>query len=412
MASDGYRAVLRLPRVRQVMAFTCAGRLAYGMVPFSVVVAVARTHGFAVAGVASAVLMLAIAVPGPARGRIVDRRGPKMLITFACVCVGLLTAAALLLGSSLWVVAVVLIGLGGAAAPPVSGAARTSWSRLVADKTQLQQMHALDSTVEELTFVVAPLLTTALLHLLPARLSMVIGAGLLIPSALGLISFGQLGHGVDRASTAERTGIRLGSLLRRRAAQGIVIPIVALGIVGGSLGILLPAGAAHGGDIASAGYPFAVFSAGGLVGGLLYGRHKWKASLRTRYLFATLGLAAGTVVLIPLITTALAIPAVFLVGLAMTPMYILAFLIVNEHIEPARHTEANSWIGAGYNMGSAAGSTVAGALIAHVSITGGTTVASIAAFLGAVSVLAIPVATPHAATEPQPSDFSAEASSS
>ena len=77
MAFDGYREVLRLPGVGRVLTSVTIGRLAYGIIPFAVVVASARAHGFAAAGVASAVLMLAIAVPAPTRGRSWISTAPK-----------------------------------------------------------------------------------------------------------------------------------------------------------------------------------------------------------------------------------------------------------------------------------------------------------------------------------------------
>lgn len=409
MAFDGYREVLRLPGVGRVLTSVTIGRLAYGIIPFAVVVASARAHGFAAAGVASAVLMLAIAVPAPTRGRLVDQHGPKMLILFAGLSVVLLTTAASLLDHTPWIVGVVLIGLGGAVAPPLSGSARTSWSRLVPDKEQLQQMHGADSIIEELTFVVAPLVTTGLLHLLPAPWCIVAGAGLLIPAVLGLAAWGKVGRsgtGEPASVVKTQTDRTRGTLLLQAIGQGIILPIIALGVVGGSLAVLLPAGAAHGGDIASAGYSFAVFSAGGVVGALLHGRRKWQYSLRTQYFLATLVLTAGALALIPAITTAFAIPAVFIAGLAMSPMYIIGYLLVDERIDTARHTEANTWIGSGYNLGSAAGSVVVGALIAHISVTVATTVCAAAAFMGAASVLRLPKAVPAGVPEAVPDDVS------
>lgn len=270
-------------------------------------------------------------------------------------------------------------------------------------------MHGADSIIEELTFVIAPLVTTGLLHLLPAPWCIVIGAGLLIPAVLGLAVWGK----VRRSGAAEPTSAAetqthrpRGMLLLRATGQGIILPLIALGIVGGSLAVLLPAGAAHGGDIASAGYSFAVFSAGGVAGALLHGRRNWHYSLRTQYFFATLVLTAGALALIRVITTAFAIPAVSLAGLAMSPMYIIGYLLVDERVNAARHTEANTWIGSGYNLGSAAGSVIVGALIAHISVTGATTVCAVAALMGAVSVLRLPRAVPAGVSDAAHSDVS------
>jgi hypothetical protein len=60
--------------------------------------------------------------------------------------------------------AVVFAGLVGATVPPTIGTLRASWSRAV-EPALLPSVHALDSVVEEATFVAAPLVTA------PYRLS-------------------------------------------------------------------------------------------------------------------------------------------------------------------------------------------------------------------------------------------------
>ncbi|MFJ8097466.1 hypothetical protein [Streptomyces griseofuscus] len=47
----------------------------------------------------------------------------------------------------------------------------------------------------------------------------------------------------------------------------MIAPLIVLGLVGGSLNVLLPATAARHGHITSAGYLFALFSVGGVIGG-------------------------------------------------------------------------------------------------------------------------------------------------
>lgn len=48
----------------------------------------------------------------------------------------------------------------------------------------------------------------------------------------------------------------------------------------------------------------------------------------------------------------------------MTPIFVIAYILVDERIDPARHAEANAWLGSGYNLGSAAGSALGGQLLA------------------------------------------------
>ncbi|WP_079049410.1 MFS transporter [Streptomyces torulosus] len=132
----------------------------------------------------------------------------------------------------------------------------------------------------------------------------------------------------------------------------------------------------------TSGYSFAAFSLGGVVGGLAYGRKKWAASLRIRYAAATTGLVVGAFSLAALSASPLTILAAFCVGLPLTPIFVIAYLLVDERIDASRHAEANAWLGSGYNLASAAGAALGGQLLA---LTGPRLVA---ATLGGVAALA------------------------
>ncbi|NEA68535.1 MFS transporter [Streptomyces sp. SID12488] len=322
-------------------------------------------YGIGIAGLASAALMLAIALPGPARARWCSSRGPAMVLLMALSSLVMFAAAVAAISLSRWQVPLALTAAAGALFPPLTPSLRAAWSRLMPDKQHLQSIHALDSTVEELTFVVAPLLGTAAMALTDARWVLVSSAFLLVPAALGLTGVLRALPDVEvAAASSSEAGARHRSIIRTRDGQGITMPVIVLGLCGGGLTVIIPAAAAGHGNVISSGYSFAAFSLGGLVGGLAYGRGKWKASLRTHCTAATGGLVAGALLLAALSQTPLTILAVFCIGLPMTPIFVIAYLLVDERIDPSRHAEANAWLGSGYNLGSAAGSALGGQLLA------------------------------------------------
>ncbi|GAA2507707.1 MFS transporter [Winogradskya humida] len=407
MSEPGYLRTLRIPGVLPVLAAGTLGRLAFGIVPFATVIAFATTHGFLIGGIASAGLMSAIAFLAPLRGRLTDLKGPRVLPLLAGVHILLVVATTLALGGAAWPVALVLITLAGATAPPIGATVRTCWSRLVKDKDQLQQIHALDSIVEELTFVVAPLLTTVLLAAVTPRWVLPIGALLLLPATTGIAWFAgnqraaAVAAGEDPAPAGRRR-----SVMRLADGQGIVIPVLTLGAVGGGLGVLLPALADHTGNIGSAGYGFAAYSLGGVVAGLIYGRLRWHASLRRKYVIIAACFTLGVALLIPAASTALTLPAVFLAGASMTPMFVVGYLLVDERIQPAQLTEANAWLGSGYNIGSAAGSALCGLLVASLAPTAVAAVFTAVAALGVLGALRIRPLSP--ATHARPAQSAPE----
>ncbi|MFE3856073.1 MFS transporter [Streptomyces griseorubiginosus] len=372
-AASGYRAVLALPHTKTVLGLGILTRLASGLIPFAVLISFTQRHGIGAAGLASGALMLAIALPGPARARWCGQRGTWAVSAMATASAALFATAATALAMSTWLVPLIATAAAGALLPPLAPTLRALWSRLIPDKQQLQGAHALDSTIEELTFIATPLLGTAALALTDARWTLLTAALLLPLAAAGLHRLQQSLPAADAETTPapttdSATGAAPGSrsLIRSRDGQGIVIPIVTLGLCAGGLNVIIPEASIAFSSLGSSGYAFAAFSLGGLVGGLVYGRRTWKSSLRTRYTQATLALAASALILAALAASPLMILAVFCAGLPLTPLFVLAYLLVDERILPARHTEANAWLSSGYNLGSAAGAALGGQLIAAI----------------------------------------------
>ncbi|MGW1027722.1 MFS transporter [Streptomyces sp. NPDC002577] len=387
-SAPSYRDTLAVPKVKQVLALGVLSRLPAGLIPFSVLISFAQHHGIGIAGLADAALLLAIAIPGPARARWCSRRAPGVLLLMAMASVLLFANAAAATSMDLWQIPVALVAAAGALFPPLTPSLRAAWSRLMPDKDHLQRIHALDSTVEELTFVVAPLMGTAAMALTDARWTVVGGALLLLPAALGLNAVLRAFPPADDPTDASHTGARTRqrSIVRTRDGQGITVPVIVLGLCAGGLTVIIPAASAGFADVISSGYSFAAFSLGGVVGGLLYGRRTWSASLRVRYSAATAGLVVGSLLLAALSTSPLTILAVFCVGLPMTPIFVIAYLLVDERIDAPRHAEANAWLGSGYNLGSASGAALGGQILA---LTGPRTV-SVA--LAGVAALATAIA--------------------
>lgn len=210
------------------------------------------------------------------------------------------------------------------------------------DKQHLQSIHALDSIVEELTFVATPLLGTAAMALADSRWVTGVGAFLLLPAALGLTSVLRTlptHEDAAKASDQAKAAVRRRSPIRSRDGQGITVPVIVLGLCGGGLNVIIPAATEDYANVISA-----------------------------------------------LSSSALTIVAVFCVGLPMTPIFVIAYLLVDERIDTPRHAEANAWLGSGYNLGSGAGSMLGGQLLA---LTGPRLVAiTLAAIAGLATLIA------------------------
>ena len=76
-----YLSVWRLPSAPVLLLAGFAGRMPSAMVPLALLLMVQQQTGsYAVAGLASATLGVAMAVMAPVLGRLADRRGPRPVL--------------------------------------------------------------------------------------------------------------------------------------------------------------------------------------------------------------------------------------------------------------------------------------------------------------------------------------------
>src|SRR4051812_32082130 len=172
------------------------------MLPLAFVLfATAETGSSAAAGALVAAFSVASAL-APARGRVVDRRGPPALMAFALACsagVAAVAAAgaarappagapppgALAGGGAAGAPAAVLPALGalrGAAVPPLGPFPRAIWGGQRAGR--LQRVFALDSAGEEAADIVAPLLVALIVAVASAAAALLVAAAGLLAGTL------------------------------------------------------------------------------------------------------------------------------------------------------------------------------------------------------------------------------------
>jgi MFS family permease len=377
--SDTYRALVAQPAARRLLTALAVAWISFGGVSLAVLLAVRNATGsYAVAGAAAAGFSLGSAVLAPARGRLVDRRGGRVLPVLAGLYGAALVVLAVLtrLDAPAWTL-VALAAAAGACAPPLVASARGAWSRLV-DGSLLRQAYAATSAVGDAAMIGAPALAGVLCAWTPAA-GLSVCAVAAPAAALLQRRFVVAASGTSDAAGSRRPSDTFGTLLAVSVA------------LGGSLGLVevaIPARATSWHHASLAGVLLGCFAVGSIAGGLLAGRLAASTPPLRRYLLAVLGIGAG--LLPPVAAPGPLVLGVLLViaGVGYGPATVALFECLDGEIGVGA-TEALTWITTAEAVGAAVGAAAAGLLVTHSAPDAPFPVAAVVLAVPALAALAV-----------------------
>ena len=378
-----WRDLLRTPGAARLMAASMVGRLAYGIVPLALVL-LAREHGhsYAIAGALAGAYAIVLAITIPLISRLVDRHGlGRVLIPLAVAFPASLAAIVALAAADAPAGALIAAsGLAGAALPPLGATMRAQWQSLVSDPSLRESAYALEAVVQEVTFVVGPLIVAVIAAAAgPGEALLTAGA----TSAVGAIAF-VTAPAARRWRSPERAEGARGSAIAAPGVRTVVLMLVAIGASFGIVEVTMPAFAEGEGNRAHGGLALASFSLGSMAGGVWAGAREWKAPVARR-LFATLGVLVAVTALLALPSgMAPMVAAAFVAGVPIAPMFAAAYRVIDAQAPAHASTEAFGWTSTAIVAGSAAGSALGGTL---VDVEGTTVAYAAAASMPAVALL-------------------------
>ena len=388
---SSYSVVLRLPHARPLVLASLVGRLAFATGPLSVVLFVQEETGsLAQAGAASAAIALASGLLAPVRGRLVDRLGqrrclPPMALAFAAALGGVVAFAGP--GPTAVAATVGLAAAAGAATPPLGASMRVLWVSLVGQGPRLQTAYALDAVLDELLFVVGPLVAGAVATLYEPAAGVLATGGLAVAGTLGFVaspvSRAQSGSQVAATGRAGWAGA-----LGRPGMRTLALSLAGVGAAIGIWEIGLVGAAREAGSPESASLALAAWAAASALGGLWYGSRTWRRPTGQRYLalLALLVLAAA-----PMAASGsfLALGAmVAVVGLVLAPLESSAYVLAAELAPPGTLTESGTWMTTAINVTAALGLAVAGPLVDRAGVSATLAIACACTAVGLVVALA------------------------
>ncbi|MEV7623469.1 MFS transporter [Actinoplanes sp. NPDC089786] len=373
MPDTGIRAVLRAPQVALVLSASQIGRLPLGSAPLALLIFARQAQSLALAGITVAVFTAGMAVGAPVLARTVDRWRQTPVLWGSAVLSGL---GYLLVASGGRNLVLTLAGaaVAGLGTPPLEACLRALWPVLVRPAA-VPAAYTLDIAVQEIIFVVGPLITVAAVAVAgPA-------AGLITAAVLQLagVAVFTLAPAV-RGWHGQPAHRHWAGPLRVHRFAIMVAGVVCAGAAVGSLPVTLTGYAEAAGDRSLTGWLLAAQAAGALTGGLLYTRAT-PGDARRLPLLAT-ALAVGYLPLLTVPGVGVMAVLVTISGLALPPLLTAVFLTADRLAPPGTAVEAFAWIMTAFTVGSALGAALTGTLV-ETQLWYGFAFAPMAGLLGA-----------------------------
>lgn len=377
-----YTAVLKRPGVTRILLSQLAARWAFGMMSLAFVLHVQKvTNSYAIAGITLGAETLGAAIAGPLMGYLIPRLGARPII-FTTATVG--SAAMVLLGFNDGKLPAIMVALGfivGLSSPPVQQIVRPIYPSLIT-KGQTNHLFALDANMQELIWVVGPILATFIAANAGTSTAVYSMAAVQIAGCYLFAS----NHEV-RTTKLEPSKRRLGGVLKSR----VVIANVAMGLL-----LVASFGGAEVGTVAVitdrnvSGIVLAALSAGSLIGGFAFGhRAKTKYALSKYFALITFGFAL--VFLAPSNPFWVSV-CWFVAGLGVAPIFAGLASIIAIRLSPSESVEAYGWIGTGQLIGFSSAAAIAGIAVDTIAPIAAFGVSVVTGILGlVVALISLPV---------------------
>jgi MFS family permease len=355
--------VLGTRQVPLLLTTSMIGRLPTAMATLAVLLLIRDQGGsYTLAGGLAALFTAGAAVGQPMLARVVDRRGqPGVLLVAGATS----TAAFVVLAASgahqplISALAAAVAGLG---TPPLEPCLRSLWPHVFEDGHALRAALSLDTGVQEMIFVVGPLLTLLGVATLGGS------GGVLAAAVFGLA--GTLGFAATTTSRSWRPTPRAEgshvSPIRVRRLNSVFLVALGSGVPVGALAIVAAVFAHQHGSSSITGWALAANATGALVAGLYGAIRPTQHSSAAALTAAGLALAVGYLPLALPLPVAVWIAACALAGFALPVVLTLVFQRIQKLCPPGMLTEANAWVVTAFGVGAALAALLAGVATDHL----------------------------------------------
>ncbi|MGW1254389.1 MFS transporter [Streptomyces sp. NPDC002513] len=357
----GYGQLLRTRGAWTFLLPGFAARQPFAMLTLSIVLLVQHTTGsYGAAGAVAAATGVSMALFAPYSGRLADRHGQRAVLLpgiLAHALAGVSLTALALAHAPLWALFAAAVPTG-ASVPQIGPMVRARWGVKLKDSPLVPTAAAFESVTDELTFVLGPLLATALCTAVDPA------AGLLAESALTLVGGVLFAAQKGTQPPAARAHARVEHVpaLSVPGVRVLIVTFLGIGSVFGGMQVSLAAFSQSIGSPGLNGVLYGVFAAGNMLSGIVCGAITWKAAPQRRLVVGYTALALTASALWTAHSVALLAGLGLLVGMSIAPALITGYTLVEGLVPAGARTEAFTWLTGAVAFGQAAAVTVAGQL--------------------------------------------------
>lgn len=354
-----YREVLAQPHIARLMLTAMAARLPQGMTGLGVLLLLTPRFGYGKAGVATGLSVAVAGVSNIVLARAIDRFGARVVLVPSAVLylagAGLLAA----LNGRGYAVQLALCAVVGFATAPISSVSRGLWPELLGvDRAQV--LYGLEATAQELVFIVGPAGVALVAGAANAKTAMVLSGVLGLLGVIGFVTAPVFGS----AARPER-GPRDKRLWQGRVgAYALVGLCLTFGFSMTEIATVAFVGGRH--ATTASGVVLAVWSAGSMAGGLVFGAGA--ESVTDHTLEVSIAIAGAGLVL-PVVAPGRVGLAVLLFagGASIAPALARLYTRMGAVAPVGATTEAFGWLSVGFQAGSSLGAALGGMAVDAIS---------------------------------------------
>lgn len=382
MSLRGYRALATTPGVVALVGSSLAARLPDTMAVIALSFWARDAAGtFLWSGLVVGAYTMGMVVLGPWLGRFADRYGPRRVLYPSGVAFAVGFGVVAALPGPLWWLGVCVIACTGAAMPPVAATMRAALPKVVGGE-RLRLAYTLEATVQEVTYIVGPVVSAVLVAFVGSRYA-VLGCG--VVALVGVLWFASR-PALAGAGAVDAGHTRMGTrrLLLHPGRGGLILGMTLIVASFSAVELGIVAFAEDAGQRVLSGVLEMVWSLGSFVGGVgagfvatRRGAVPWRRALVVAVGTGACALAPDVWWLGGLLVAA---------GVMIAPSMAAVYERLGELAPAAGRTEAFAWISTAATGGAGLGAMAAGRLIASY---GAHTAFAFAAGLCALAVLAM-----------------------